>query len=166
LSGTGGALGYRLAVTIFLVRHSHAGRRSEWDGEDEARPLSPRGDAQSAAVADLLAATPVRRIVSSPYVRCVQTVEPAAERFGLAIEPDDRLAEGAEPDAALELVLALDGVDGVACSHGDVIPALLDRFVAMGMQAKDPLLHQKGSVWTIETNHGRPVRGRYTPPST
>jgi hypothetical protein len=33
------------------------------------------------------------------------------------------------------------------------------------MQTKGPLLHQKGSVWTIETNHSRPVRGRYTPPS-
>jgi 8-oxo-dGTP diphosphatase len=152
-------------VTFFLVRHSHAGRRSEWDGEDEARPLSPRGEAQSSAIADLLAETAVRRIMSSPYVRCVQTVEPAAEQFQLAVEPDERLAEGADLDDALELVLSLDPVNGVACSHGDVIPALLDRFAAMGMQAKGPLLHQKGSVWTIETNHGHPVRGRYTPPS-
>ncbi|HEY6532609.1 MAG TPA: phosphoglycerate mutase family protein [Acidimicrobiales bacterium] len=152
-------------MTFFLVRHSHAGRRSDWDGKDEARPLSPRGEAQSAAIRDRLAATSVGRMVSSPYVRCLQTLEPAADRFGLTVEADERLAEGADPDEALELVLSLDPVNGVACSHGDVIPALLDRLAAMGMQTKGPLLHQKGSVWTIETDDGRPVRGRYRPPS-
>jgi phosphohistidine phosphatase SixA len=42
-------------VTIFLVRHAHAGKRSEWEGDDAARPLSERGAAQTAAITALLA---------------------------------------------------------------------------------------------------------------
>jgi len=152
-------------VAIFLVRHAQAGKRSEWNGDDEARPLSDRGQAQSASIRDLLLGADVRRVVSSPYLRCVQTVEPAAERFGLAVEADDRLGEGADVEAALELLLALDTDDGVACSHGDLIPMLLDQLIDQGMTVDGPLLHQKGSVWTIETDGGRPVRASYTPPA-
>lgn len=152
-------------MTIFLVRHAHAGKRSEWDGDDTIRPLSPRGEAQTAGITLLLADRKVRRVVSSPYVRCLQTVEPTAAKAGVEVVPDERLAEGADPDAALELLLSLDRHNGVACSHGDLIPLLLRRFVAMGMKVDGPLLDQKGSVWTIHTRDGVPIRGRYTPPA-
>jgi len=151
-------------VTIFLVRHAHAGKRSQWDGDDAVRPLSRRGEAQTAAITEQLASRKVRRVVSSPYVRCVQTVTPIAEKAGVEVEPDDRLAEGAEVGPALELLLSLDEHDGVACSHGDLIPELLERLVALGMRADGPLLHQKGSVWTIHLRDGVPSKGRYTPP--
>jgi 8-oxo-dGTP diphosphatase len=151
-------------VTIFLVRHAHAGKRSEWDGDDTVRPVSERGAAQSAAILEKLRGRPVKRVVSSPFLRCVQTVQPLAESAGVRVEADARLAEGAATDAALELLLELDGDDGVACSHGDVIPALLRRLVAMGMKVDGPLLDQKGSVWTIHVKDGSPTKGRYTPP--
>jgi 8-oxo-dGTP diphosphatase len=152
-------------VTIFLVRHAHAGKRSEWEGDDAARPISPRGVAQTEAVTTLLARRPVTRVVSSPYVRCVQTVEPLAEAAGLRVETDERLTEGADADAAFELLLELDAVHGVACTHGDLIPPLLRRLVAMGMVVEGPLLDQKGSVWTIHSKNGVPTKGRYTPPA-
>ena len=155
-----------LAVPLFLVRHAHAGKRSEWDGDDTARPISERGAAQSATIAALLADRSVGRIVSSPYVRCLQTVEPLGAGIGVAVEPDDRLAEGAPTDAALELLLGLDHDNGVVCSHGDLIPSLLRRLVAMGMEVDGPLLDQKGSVWTIHFRNGVPTKGRYTPPGT
>lgn len=151
-------------MTIFLVRHAHAGKRSEWAGDDAARPISERGAAQSAAIAALLAERSVGRIVSSPYLRCVQTVAPLGAQLALDVEPDDRLAEGAHSDAAFELILGLDAADGVACSHGDLIPDLLRRLVARGMKVDGPLLDQKGSVWTIHTKDGMPSKGRYTPP--
>jgi phosphohistidine phosphatase SixA len=151
-------------VTIFLVRHAHAGKRADWDGDDSARPLSERGQAQTAAITDLLDGRSVGRVVSSPYVRCVQTVEPLAAAAGVAVDIDERLAEGSATDAAFELLLELDGAQGVACTHGDLIPLLLRRLVAMGMEVDGPLLDQKGSVWTIHTRAGVPTRGRYTPP--
>ena len=152
-------------MTIFLVRHAHAGKRSEWDGDDCARPLSARGEDQARGIAELLAGHPVRRIVSSPFLRCLQTVAPLASVVGTTVEGSDDLAEGAHTDQALRLLLALDADDGVACTHGDLIPPLLRELVAMGMEVDGALLDQKGSVWTIHTRTGRPVRGEYTPPS-
>jgi 8-oxo-dGTP diphosphatase len=152
-------------VTVFLVRHAHAGKRSQWDGDDALRPLSRRGRAQALAVADLLEGHAVGRVVSSPSARCLQTVEPVAGAHDIAVEVDERLAEGADPDAAVALLLELADVHGVACSHGDLIPVALRRLVAMGMQVEGALLDQKGSVWSIDVEDGRPVRGGYTPPS-
>ena len=63
------------------------------------------------------------RILSSPYVRCVQTVEPLAAALGLEVELDERLKEG-KGDAAAEL-LREDGV--VCCTHGDIVEALVGR---------------------------------------
>jgi 2,3-bisphosphoglycerate-dependent phosphoglycerate mutase len=75
------------ATTLYLVRHGHA----DWE-PDEMRPLSPKGKADALRVADTLAPYPIRQIVSSPYRRAVQTLQPLADRLGLTIrvEPDLR----------------------------------------------------------------------------
>lgn len=151
-------------MTIFLTRHAHAGKRSQWEGDDRFRPLSERGGAQSDGLADLLASDSPRRLVSSPYVRCMQTLQPLAARLQLEVEAEEALAEGADLDAALAVLLSLDATDGVACSHGDLIPPLLRALRDLGMATDDPLLDQKGSLWVIRTEAGRPVHGRYHPP--
>ena len=77
---------------------------------------------------ELLRPLDVRRVVSSPYVRCVETVEPLAAALGVPVEEDDRLAEGAG-GSARELL----GEDGVVwCTHGDVVEALVDRGLKKG----------------------------------
>ncbi len=111
-----------------LVRHAAAGKRREWDGDDRLRPLDERGRRQAAALVELLGLLGFRRVVSSPYVRCVETVEPLAAALGVEVETDDRLAEGAGA-AALEL-LREDGV--LACTHGDVIEEVLGRGLKKG----------------------------------
>lgn len=151
-------------MTIFLIRHAHAGKRSEWVDPDRLRPLSDRGRRQALSLTDVVGDVVVGRIVSSPYVRCVQTVEPLAEKFELAIETSDALAEGANGDDAYALLLELDEFDGAVCSHGDVIPDLLRRLVADGMDTDGPLVDHKGSTWVIEMREGRPFRGRYVKP--
>lgn len=110
------------AVSV-LLRHASAGHYGDWGDEDHLRPLDERGWRQAAELVETLVPLGVLRIVSSPYTRCVQTVEPLAAALGLDVERDERLAEGAE-DAAAEL-LREEGV--VACTHGDVIHALLGR---------------------------------------
>jgi 8-oxo-dGTP diphosphatase len=96
--------------------------------EDELRPLDARGRKQAAALVELLRPLGVRRVVSSPYVRCVETVEPLAAALELTVEHDDRLAEGAG-HAALELVREA-GV--VCCTHGDIVEAVLGRGLKKG----------------------------------
>lgn len=151
-------------MTLHLVRHAHAGKRSDWVGDDAERPLTDRGAVQSLGLAAELAEVPIGRIVSSPYLRCVQTVEPIAEAMGLVVEPCEPFAEGMDGDAAYAMLLDLDAVDGVACSHGDVLPAILRRLVTNGMETDGPLLCQKGSLWIIEFAGDRPRTGRYLPP--
>ena len=109
-------------MTSVLLRHAAAGDREHWDGDDFPRPLDARGRRQSAELVGLLRPFGARRVVSSPYVRCVQTVEPLAAALGLPLELDERLAEGA--GRAALAALEEDGV--VWCTHGDVVRELVD----------------------------------------
>ena len=152
-------------MTIFLIRHAHAGKRSEWATDDRLRPLSDRGVKQSEGLTTVVGDITVGRIISSPYVRCMQTVQPLGTKFDVAIETSDVFAEGADDEIAYRLLLELNDDDGAACSHGDVIPHLLRRLVADGMDTDGPLIDQKGSTWIIEMRNGSPFHGRYVPPS-
>ena len=55
-----------------------------------------RGQDVAVAACDAvdLVDTPVGRVISSPYVRCIQTVEPLAAAMGLVVESSDAFAEG------------------------------------------------------------------------
>jgi 8-oxo-dGTP diphosphatase len=116
-------------VNVVLLRHASAGKREEWQGDDRLRPLDERGHRQALALSDVLRARGVKRVLSSPYVRCTQTVAP----LGLDIEPDERLAEGAPVEATLSLLEELE--DAVVCTHGDVIENVLGRSLKKGAGA-------------------------------
>lgn len=152
-------------MSAYLVRHAKAGRRSEWDGPDRLRPISDAGRRQADGLVELLAGCRVRRIVSSPYARCVETVQPLADRLGLTVEEDDALAEGANVDDAIALVAAVASVDGVLCSHGDVIPAVLDELARVdGLYLAHDIPFAKGSTWVLD-GPARPfVSARYVDP--
>ena len=149
---------------IHVYRHSHAGTRKTWDSADEERPLSDKGWSQSALVASYLAGIGVDRILTSPYTRCVQSVEPLAAATGLTVEIEAALTEGTGPDRVDGLLAALEpGV--VLCSHGDIISGLIGRLAADGADLDAGLVWQKGSVWHLEPGpSGRIRRGRYVPP--
>lgn len=119
-------------MSVVLLRHASAGDRAEWTGDDRLRPLDPRGRRQAAKLVAPLLELGVTRVVSSPYVRCVQTVEPLAEALGVEVELDDRLAEGAGR-SALELLESADGV--VACTHGDIVEEILGHGLKKGRYA-------------------------------
>jgi broad specificity phosphatase PhoE len=152
-------------MKLYVVRHAHAGSRSAWEGSDAERPLSRRGREQADGIADRLAGVGVARLVSSPSVRCVQTLEPLADRLDLRVDADDRLLEGATGDQALALAgeLAKDGT-AVICSHGDVIPDMLRVLRAGSTRFKDPLMWPKGSIWVLTGDGERWTRARYIAP--
>jgi 8-oxo-dGTP diphosphatase len=110
-------------MTVLLLRHASAGDRDAWDDDDELRPLDKRGRKQAQALTELPATRSIERIVSSPYRRCVESVEALADARGLPIELDERLAEGVPTHLTLGLLAELDG--GLACTHGDVIEAVV-----------------------------------------
>jgi 8-oxo-dGTP diphosphatase len=120
-------------LSVILLRHARAGDRQAWKGDDALRPLDERGRAQALALRDELSDREIRRIVSSPYRRCIETVEPLAAQLGLPVELDDRLAEGVPTRLARTLLTELDG--GLACTHGDVIEAAIGHSLKKGAAA-------------------------------
>jgi len=120
-------------MSVILLRHGSAGHRDAWDGDDRLRPLDDEGYDQAIALPDALAGRRISRVVSSPYVRCIESVEPLAAALGLTVELDGRLAEGAGGAGAIALLAELEG--GLACTHGDVVEAVLGRVLGTGAAA-------------------------------
>lgn len=150
--------------TIRFLRHAAAGDRTKWKGNDRKRPLSKKGSRQAKALAESLAGAGVERIVTSPYDRCVQTIKPLAKAVGAKIEKSDALAEGQDIDAAYDLVDSLVGSNAVLCTHGDVIPATINRLMWAGLTINSRFYCSKGSIWEIEVEGGRFTTGTYVPP--
>jgi len=108
-------------------------------------------------------APPVRAL-SSPYLRCVQTLAPLAKAVGLEVERCDELAEG-ESSSAVKLVRALAGSDVALCTHGDVIAEVLLALADEDRVDLGPNPRQaKGSVWALEGSAGSFSSAVYYPP--
>lgn len=158
-------------MTLLLVRHAEAMARSGWSGPDELRPLSPRGRRQATGLVQVLGDRfAVGRLVSSPSLRCIETLSPLAAMMGLTLEVSPVLAEGSDPDPAIELSRSGARPPGderalVLCTHGDLVPKLLD-----GLEASDSVglgsspKWQKGSTWVFEGKRRRFVSATYIPP--
>jgi 8-oxo-(d)GTP phosphatase len=155
----------RLAVaTIYLVRHGAAGSRSDWKGNDRLRPLTDKGFRQAEGLVEALGDCQIDRIITSPYLRCRQTVDPLAAHLNLPIEEDERLAEASDEDPVARLLESVSNTNTVLCSHGDVIPMALDRLVREGMKLDSPFECKKASVWIIGAEDGTFVSAEYLPP--
>jgi 8-oxo-dGTP pyrophosphatase MutT (NUDIX family) len=152
-----------LEPAIYLVRHAKAGDRTAWTEDDALRPLSKKGRRQAEALVDTFRGTELARVISSPYVRCQQTVRPLALDRGLALESDDRLGEGAPLSGLLSLFEEIAGIAAVLCAHGDLIPEAVSSLAALGVPV-DPGSSKKGSTWVLERGAGLVVRARYLPP--
>lgn len=151
-------------ASAYLVRHGKAGARSAWTEDDRLRPLSKAGRRQADALVTAFRGLDVERVVSSPYVRCVQTVRPLALDRGLPVETSEALAEGAPPEQALALLEEAVRTPTVFCTHGDVVPAVVLHLAERGAELEGERDWKKGSVWTLERRDGRVVRARYVPP--
>lgn len=151
-------------MTLILVRHAIAMRRRDWIGRDELRPLTPRGERQAEALAGVLEPLGVDRVLSSPSVRCIDTIQPFAARTGLVVELLDELREGSDLEP-LPLLESLTGTPAV-CSHGDVLLALLGTLAGGAEKIDGPDLDtfQKGSFWVLETAEADAVTARYVAP--
>lgn len=153
-------------MKLYLVRHAKAGSRSDWRGADIERPLSKNGWRQAEAIADRLAKRPIAALVTSPYVRCRQTLEPLAARVDLAIVTDHRLSEGGAFEGVLDLLAEL--VDGaVLCSHGDVVPDTMMALERRGCIIAGPPDWRKATVWMLDRERdGAISRAKvWSPPS-
>jgi 8-oxo-dGTP diphosphatase len=150
-------------MPLYLIRHAKAGARSKWVGPDELRPLTKNGREQAEGFVELLGHEPVPRILSSPYVRCVQTVEPLARKLGLPVEAVGALAEAGPFEPVLGLLTGLPD-HSVLCSHGDLIPDTLSALMRRGMVVDGEPDFRKGSWWILDREDAAIVRGVPCPP--
>ncbi len=147
------------------MRHAHAGTKDRWEGDDRLRPLSQRGRAEALALVDLILSYGPKQVVTSPLLRCVQTVEPLARRLGLPIEQSESLGPQGDADAARLLrTLALAPHAVVVCTHGETIEALQRRLGRPGKGFGPGSAHEKGSVWLLRSSGGRFSSAIYLPP--
>lgn len=150
-------------LSVYLLRHAKAGSRQRWDGPDDLRPLNAAGRAQARAIVAQHGGLGITRIVSSPYVRCRQTVEPLAQQLRLPVDLSDALAEGAPLAEALRLLEKVVDQTALVCSHGDVIGDLLRHVQRLGVPLDEDRL-EKGSTWALHVDEGAVVEARYLPP--
>jgi 8-oxo-(d)GTP phosphatase len=148
----------------YLVRHVKAGDRSKWSGDDRSRPPSKAGHRQAKALVHILSGRIIERILSSPAIRCIETVDPLADQRGLPIEKRDDLLEGAPLSGMLALLDALRSTPSVLCGHGDLIPAVIEYFEERGASIGPDRGWKKGSVWILEREAGIIVSATYIPP--
>jgi broad specificity phosphatase PhoE len=155
-------------TSVHVIRHAKAKNRLEWTEPDEGRPLTKRGRREAAGLAERLRADAPDRLVSSPFRRCLETLDPLARELDLPIETTDDLAEGADGGRALELLLSLSRTGSLACcTHGDVLSDLIHVVAASGVSLSGPLDAPVASTWLLTVDDGRVVAARFVerPPS-
>jgi 8-oxo-dGTP pyrophosphatase MutT (NUDIX family)/phosphohistidine phosphatase SixA len=146
-------------TTVLLVRHGKAGKREEWNGDDDLRPLAAAGMRQAEALRAMMPAFGPDRVFSAPRLRCVQTVQGIGEDLDVEVRQERLLSEEgylADPVVGLARLLAIVTDDGVPviCSQGGVIPHAVSTLaerdgVALPRTKKDTVPCKKGSVWVL-----------------
>jgi broad specificity phosphatase PhoE len=149
--------------TFYVVRHAKAGSRGHWTGDDRQRPLSKKGIKQAEALVEILAPFPITAIYSSPFLRCIETVEPLARARKLPVKQTPSLAEGHGLAGAMELIgdPKLDEV--VLSTHGDIVWELVEELVKRRVVKPGQGGFEKGSSWVVEVEEGSFVRAWFIP---
>ena len=147
-----------------LVRHADAGLKSEWCGPDDWRGLTELGHDQARAVVDMLGDLPIQRILSSPTLRCRQTVVPLARALALDVEPCWQLVRTADPADVLELLADPDTDAAVVCTHRETLLSVFSQLIWSRdavAQAGDPM--EKAAIWLLRGTVGgaQPARLEY-----
>jgi phosphohistidine phosphatase len=79
---------------LYLLRHAHAGNPGSWDGPDDRRPLSDKGEGQAERLGRFLSGIGFEpdAIITSPKVRAARTAEIVGLHLGVPVHVDGRLA--------------------------------------------------------------------------
>ncbi|MFT8704920.1 NUDIX domain-containing protein [Bifidobacterium aquikefiricola] len=127
-----GALHSRI---VLIVRHSKAESRKTWLGEDADRPLMPRGAAAAYALGRELTCFNPTLVVSSPWLRCIDTIRPFALQSRLQIREDERLTESSYEAFPHEALASMNEVieasirlrkNSIVCTHRPLLGGIFN----------------------------------------
>ena len=147
--------------TFYVVRHAKAGSRAKWTGDDRLRPLTKKGWKQADELVRVLHPFPVAAIFSSPYLRCVQSVEPLSKARKITVKTSAELAEGHGLDGLREFLGDSKLDHAVLSTHGDIVWELVEDLVARHVIRPGDGGFDKGSTWVLTTKDGVPTKARY-----
>lgn len=114
---------------LILLRHAKATPRDAWKGEEAKRPLLPEGKAQAKRLVSILSAFGPKRLVTSPWERCRQTVAPYAEACGKKLISRSQLTELSNALSPRKTTNAVEDLfaqknSALLCSHRPALPTI------------------------------------------
>jgi len=165
------ALQPRETLPLIFLRHASAGHKQDWPGDDDSRPLDAQGARDARLLAQLLSCfAPSARVISSPAVRCTETVRPFAATSRGRVEVETALARPVRApsassrtgpaDALVALVQALAAQrrPAVLCLHRENLAIALAAACAVlgapSAMPADPAL-PKGGFWVAHVAAGQ-----------
>jgi 8-oxo-dGTP diphosphatase len=115
--------------------------------DDGNRPLLPQGAAEAKKLIKLLDAFAPKRVITSPWSRCLNTVAPYANKRKLKIIERSQLSEFGNkkgPKRTKNVVLDVieEGQSAVICSHRPALPTIFDTIKKYAPETKFDLLDE------------------------
>ena len=133
---------------LIIVRHAHRDKPAPL-GRKADNGISKKGKVQAKKVARLyrkVLGDKKAELISSPKVRCVETLEPLARKIGAKIVTHPALDEQSEDENLDQYRETVGGFIKnwmkskspvtIVCSHGDWIPLALDALLGAGFELK------------------------------
>ncbi|WP_313801178.1 histidine phosphatase family protein [Cytobacillus sp.] len=140
---------------IYLVRHCQA------EGQPPESQLTVEGIKQAEELATFLSLFKVDRIISSPYLRAVETIKPFSQKTMIEIETDERLAErllsvSSMPDWFEKLKMTFSDME-LKYEGGESSKEAMDRIVQVvnewiGSDAQSSVIVTHGNLMALLLN--------------
>ncbi len=150
-------------TTIYMIRHAKSPFAF---GQERTRKLSPQGEADAKKVTAIMNNKKIDLIVSSPYMRAIQTIEEIANMKGVEVKVYEELRERqlkgtyklAEEEIQQAIKNSFEDID-FYLSDGESIRDVQNRAIPVmkdilhNYQAKTIIIGTHGNVMTIIMNY-------------
>lgn len=140
---------------IIALRHGKAVPAGSWTGPDSTRPLEQVGLEEARSAARAIAPYRPTKLISSTAARCVSTIEPVAALTGLDVKATAAISQDAYEDGEADVrrIVAkriARRETAVLCSHGPVLPVIIDEIADAGGGTVGGRLRRAGVLATGE----------------
>lgn len=132
---------------LIILRHAKATPRSDWSKGEKTRPLLPKGEQQALRLAVQLASYGPRKLITSPWKRCKDTVLPyakAAKRHLLERSQLSEYSAEKSPKKAKRLIEDIfQGTEStLICTHRPALPKVLEAIAQFAHGDLRPAINQ------------------------
>ena len=132
---------------LIVLRHAKATPRADWSLSEKKRPLLPEGEKQAKRLAKLLAAFGPKRVITSPWKRCHDTVRPYAELKKRPVIERGQLTEASNAKGPRKTKNVIEDLlesskTAVVCTHRPALPTVLDALSDFAEPAEQILLQE------------------------